>query len=72
MSAEDDNILRCPNCGGRDVRRSMRAGLLDDLMQTFQRMPFRCRGCQHRFHRRVALEAGEAAAPAGQKQKAVG
>lgn len=75
MSPETGNIVRCPNCGGRDVRRSKRAGLLDDLMRMLQRTPFRCRSCQHRFFRRVETE-GEAeapeTAPGERKQNAAG
>jgi len=44
-----DGKFRCPNCGGLDVRRSMRRGLLDSAMTMFHRCPFRCRACSHRF-----------------------
>jgi hypothetical protein len=54
----------------------MHAGLLDDVMQVFQRAPFRCRGCQHRFYRRAVEPEPEpevsGAPSAEQKQKAAG
>jgi hypothetical protein len=54
----------------------MHAGLLDDVMQMFQRAPFRCRGCQCRFYRRIVEpEPGPEVSgtpSAGQKQKAAG
>ena len=52
MTAPADNILRCPNCGGRDIRHTQHSGLVDNLMLLLQRVPFRCRGCQKRFYRR--------------------
>jgi DNA-directed RNA polymerase subunit RPC12/RpoP len=47
---EVDNILRCPRCGGRDVRYSQHQGILDTLMLAFHRVPHRCRSCKHRFY----------------------
>jgi hypothetical protein len=56
--------MRCPSCGGRDVRPSAHKGLLDTLLRAFHKRPFRCRGCSHRFHRYVPddpeeFQAGE-------------
>jgi DNA-directed RNA polymerase subunit RPC12/RpoP len=48
--------IRCPKCGGRDIRTSHRSTLLDFLMMQFDRMPLRCRGCSRRFHKRVMPE----------------
>ncbi len=70
---EADNTLRCPRCGGRDVRRSQQRGTWDSLMQVLRRVPQRCRGCRHRFYTylsRAAEEEHKAAddhtTPAGQ------
>ena len=48
--------IRCPKCGGRDIRTSHRSNLLDFLMMRFDRLPLRCRGCNRRFHKRVLAE----------------
>jgi DNA-directed RNA polymerase subunit RPC12/RpoP len=50
-----DDKLRCPNCGGADIRHSLRRGILDWLMNVFDKAPFRCRRCERRFYRRVAV-----------------
>ncbi|MGD0778629.1 MAG: hypothetical protein ABSC05_38100 [Candidatus Solibacter sp.] len=55
MSADDK--LRCPSCGGADVRHSLPRGLLDSLMMAFGKAPFRCRGCERRFYRHPASPA---------------
>jgi len=57
---EADNILRCPHCGGRDVRRSQQRGTWDSLMLVLRRVPQRCRGCQHRFYTYLSRAAEEA------------
>jgi hypothetical protein len=49
--------IRCPSCGGADIRHSLPRGLLDSLMMAFGKAPFRCRGCERRFHRHVAAPA---------------
>jgi hypothetical protein len=46
-----DEKLRCPSCGGVDVRHSQRRGLLDSLMSALHKEPYRCRFCQRRFYR---------------------
>jgi len=44
--------MRCPKCGGRDVRRSYsRHHIVDTFMLSFHRRPFRCRFCECRFYR---------------------
>jgi hypothetical protein len=59
-----DNILRCPRCGGRDVRRSTHRKPWDALMLVLRRVPQRCRGCQNRFYIYSAPGASEHLAPA--------
>ena len=54
-----DNILRCPRCGGRDVRRSQQRGAWDSLMQALRRVPQRCRSCQNRFYTYLSPTADE-------------
>jgi hypothetical protein len=54
-----DEKLRCPSCGSVDVRHSQRRGLLDSLMSTLRKTPFRCRFCQRRFYRPVVRPAEE-------------
>jgi len=60
-----DSVIRCPACGGLDVRRSYARGIFDAFMSIFHKAPFRCRGCSHRFYRYV--EPKDAAVMAGGK-----
>ena len=53
--------LRCPSCGGADIRHSLPNGILDSMMLAFGRSPFRCRRCERRFYQNTAL--GMPAAP---------
>ena len=46
--------VRCPECNGVDVRRSYPKGLLDSIMIRLGKPPLRCRGCTHRFYRRLS------------------
>lgn len=40
----------CSHCGGKDVRRSMRDGVLERLLGRITPWkPYRCRDCNHRF-----------------------
>ena len=57
-----DNIPRCPNCGGKDIRPSFAEGMRDSIMLFFQMTPFRCRACEKRFYRRVARTEGASTA----------
>jgi len=41
---------RCPGCGGSDTRRSRPGGVLDSMMLTLGRSPYRCRCCERRFY----------------------
>jgi hypothetical protein len=50
-----DDTLRCPSCGGADIRHSLPRGLLDSFMMALGKAPFRCRRCERRFHRHVAI-----------------
>jgi DNA-directed RNA polymerase subunit RPC12/RpoP len=59
---ETNAIARCPACGGRDLRPSRSRGVRDAFMLHFQRTPWRCRACGHRFYRRVQTQ--EAPPPA--------
>ncbi len=47
------DIVRCPSCGSRDVRKSQMEKLLDNLMKSVRLDPFRCRCCQKRFYTRL-------------------
>lgn len=51
MPLMQEDMIRCPNCGIRDVRPSHARGWLDALMSSFDRVPFRCRACSTRFYR---------------------
>lgn len=56
----EQQVPRCPNCGWRNVRKSHSNGLVDTLMRMFSVVPFRCRSCGLRFHRRwVTKQAKE-------------
>src|SRR5471032_2883476 len=52
LTTVPDSKLRCPSCGGSDVRRSQSRGVLDNIMKMVRKSPFRCRGCSRRFYRR--------------------
>jgi hypothetical protein len=43
--------LRCPRCGGTEVRRARRHGALERLLSALYIYPFRCQHCQRRFRR---------------------
>jgi len=46
-------MVRCPSCGGHDVRRSHSQGMFDAFMSSFRKRPFRCRACGRRFYKYV-------------------
>jgi hypothetical protein len=50
---EPPEIVRCPRCGGRDIRQSYPKPLLDSIMTMFQMKPLRCRFCRCRFYKRL-------------------
>ena len=52
--------MRCPSCGGADVRHSLQRGIVDSFMKAIGRTPYRCRRCERRFYRRVDATAREA------------
>ncbi|HWB84739.1 MAG TPA: hypothetical protein VG675_11410 [Bryobacteraceae bacterium] len=54
METYSGKLIRCPGCGGRDVRRSWPRGIWDRLILFGGWAPLRCRKCEHRFYRRVA------------------
>jgi DNA-directed RNA polymerase subunit RPC12/RpoP len=68
---KSENGIRCPSCGGRDIRTSHSRTILDSILQMFQKTALRCRGCSRRFykhieegdliHRSDRTSAGEAA-----------
>ena len=60
---EKTEIVRCPNCGGRDVRHSHSRGFWDALLAAFHRVPMRCRMCQRRFYIYRRDEDGEDSTP---------
>ena len=42
---------RCPNCAGKEVRRSPRRGFLELIvLSSISVLPFRCQGCATRFY----------------------
>jgi hypothetical protein len=45
----------CPNCSGRNVRRSESVRFEDKVMLWLRYTPYRCRTCQHRFYKRPDL-----------------
>jgi len=44
--------MHCPNCGGSDVRESLKHGIRDGILEMFGFVAYRCRACRSRFHRR--------------------
>ena len=50
-------LPRCPNCGWRNVRLSHSNGVMDKVFKFFAVVPFRCRSCGLRFHRRFIARA---------------
>jgi DNA-directed RNA polymerase subunit RPC12/RpoP len=56
---DPEEKIRCPRCGGLDVRHSVPRGFKDSFMMTLGRSPFRCRACQYRFYKSALLKVGE-------------
>jgi len=52
------DMLKCPKCDRRMVRRSHRQGLLERLYSVFLIYPYRCQLCAHRFLARQVMTAG--------------
>jgi hypothetical protein len=54
-----DSLLRlgCPSCGGEDVRRAHRHSAADWMLSALALRPYRCHGCDHRFHASPALRS---------------
>jgi hypothetical protein len=46
--------MRCPKCGGADVRESHVRSLRDGLLELFGLVAYRCRACRNRFHQKPA------------------
>jgi hypothetical protein len=72
LTAKSDDRIRCPSCGGPDVRHSLPRGILDSIMGVFHKTPFRCRRCERRFYSEELLpdeesEDQEAAPTSGEK-----
>jgi DNA-directed RNA polymerase subunit RPC12/RpoP len=72
LTAESDDKIRCPSCGGLDVRHSLPRGILDSIMGVFHKTPFRCRRCERRFYSEELLpeegsEDQDAASASGKK-----
>src|SRR5690349_8925324 len=42
----------CPKCGGTNLRHSHSSSWMDLLYLLGACVPYRCRGCRHRFYRR--------------------
>ena len=53
MDSEDQESLRCPLCGSKDIRQSFPKPLIDSVMALLRFHPHRCRSCRHRFYRRL-------------------
>jgi DNA-directed RNA polymerase subunit RPC12/RpoP len=65
MMQTADVKVRCPSCGGADIRRSLPRGLIDALFTVFGQRPVRCRRCHHRFYRVLLENEAEDHASAG-------
>jgi hypothetical protein len=48
----ESHVPRCPKCRCSDVRRSTRRSLIDAILEHVSVIPYRCRYCRCRFHRR--------------------
>jgi hypothetical protein len=60
MQISQEESMRCPSCGGVDVRKSLTRSLADAIPGVFGFAALRCRSCRRRFYRR--LESLRAAA----------
>ncbi len=47
----------CPSCGSEEVRRTHRRTVSDWTLSWLDCRPYRCAGCQRRFHAMPALRA---------------
>jgi uncharacterized coiled-coil protein SlyX len=41
----------CPACTSRDIRRTSRKGVFEQVLRLFFVAPFRCRACRHKFYK---------------------
>src|SRR5947209_66345 len=57
--------MHCRNCGSETAHRSRRRGIVDWVLSTFQRFPYRCSVCESRFHARRELGHSADPGPAG-------
>ena len=51
--------MTCKRCGSKNINRSRRRGLIDQLKAALGRWPFRCESCAYRFaapHRHVVKD----------------
>jgi len=51
--------IHCPSCGASDVRESHSRNVSDALLGLFGMVPYRCRACRSRFHKRPPSEDDE-------------
>ena len=49
----DEELVRCPKCGGFDVRKSRSNTWIDLWVSIFAFTALRCRSCRNRFYRRL-------------------
>jgi hypothetical protein len=59
LTTDIEDTIRCPRCGGRDIRHSLPRGWKDSLLLALRRHPFRCRACKCRFYRSGLARTGE-------------
>jgi DNA-directed RNA polymerase subunit RPC12/RpoP len=59
VKPDDDDSIRCPECGGTDVRRSLSKRFFDHIPGIFSYSAMRCRSCRHRFYCRFDEEIEE-------------
>jgi DNA-directed RNA polymerase subunit RPC12/RpoP len=53
MKLTGGDIIRCPECGGPDIRRSLPRGPIDAIFLRLGKKPLRCRACSYRFYRAI-------------------
>ncbi|HTX34735.1 MAG TPA: hypothetical protein VME43_06935 [Bryobacteraceae bacterium] len=63
MKQPPDAIIRCPSCGGSDIRRSLPRGPIDYVFMKLGKKPVRCRGCERRFYRTLVEPANPGEGP---------
>jgi hypothetical protein len=58
MVSAAGQLVCCPRCMAKDIRKSHRSSFWDVIMQSLLASPLRCRACGKRFYKRLNPAGG--------------